>query len=104
MTRKSSLAPLIRLYFHQINTFNTRPFRFEQTDEEANTLARATYEKTLRQIIGVPVRTAEDAVAAFDFLVREKVDLGSEPDWPSDFGKVTHSLVDSLRSYLAASA
>jgi hypothetical protein len=106
------LAALVKLYFEQLAEFNATDHK---TDRESNRHAATTYEKTRKQMIGVPARSAEDAIAAIDFLVKESefdtVDLSVNQvldedanlwmaiaDEPMD--PVAMSLVKAVRGYL----
>jgi hypothetical protein len=66
-------------------------------DKEANALAEATYEATTRQMIGVPARSADNALAAMDWITKEgahsMIELGGGTFW----GRVSDSLVNAVR-------
>lgn len=94
---ESSLATLVDRYFGEVATFSEAELK---TDEECHALAAATYEATLREIAGVPARTPQDALAAFDFLIREEV--FEEGTGIGNFGPAVESMVQAIRSHLAS--
>jgi hypothetical protein len=55
------LAALIRRYWAEVDILNAT---HHETDEEFDAHCEATYDKTLSEMIGVPARAAEDALAA----------------------------------------
>jgi secreted PhoX family phosphatase len=94
------LAALISRYFAEVNTFNATPHR---TDKESTAHAKATYEATLRQMIGMPAHTTGDALAALDWLTKEGADFSLEyGDDSTFFGRVVTSLVDAIRGYIVS--
>jgi hypothetical protein len=94
----SELAALVRRYFAEIDAFNT--FARNRTDEEADAFAASTFEKTMRQIVGVPARTRKDALAALEFLEREEF----IETWVNDGEGLSESLVAAIRGYIEAGA
>jgi hypothetical protein len=52
-------------------------------------------------MIGVPARTAEDALAAIDFLIRENASF-EDLDYDNHWGRVMTSLVDAIRGYIVS--
>jgi glycerol kinase len=97
------LAALVNRYFAEVDAFNARALSDGYTDEEADALADATFEATLRQMIGVPARTTEDALAALDWLIKEGADLESEyGEGDRMFGGVVTSLVDAIRDHIVS--
>jgi hypothetical protein len=98
------LAALVRRYFAEVETFNATDHK---TDREFDAHADATYNATLEQMVGVPVRTKGDALAVVDWLIKEGSDLSCEfDDSVQDddmlFIRLTTSLVIGLREYLAS--
>ena len=80
----------------EVNSSNRISVGDGRTDEENDALAEATFEATREQMVGVPARTAEDALAALDWLIKEGVDfetdyLSSDP--LGDHEEVVASLV-----------
>jgi hypothetical protein len=67
-SRPGDLANLMRLYWRQVDDYNATD---HYTDEHSDAHAAATYEKTMRLIVGVPARTADDALSALDWLCKE---------------------------------
>jgi hypothetical protein len=97
------LAALVHRYFAEVDAFNARALSDGYTNEEADALADATFEATLRQMIGVPARTTGDALAALNWLIKEGADLESE--YGEDvlfFGEVVTSLVDAIKDYIVS--
>ena len=96
------LAALVRQYFKQVAAFNKTSVGDYRTDEQNDALAEATYEATQERMIGVPARTAEDALAALDWLIKEgvdfEIDYSDEPDGRHE--EVVVSLVTAIRSYI----
>jgi hypothetical protein len=87
------LATLVHRYFDEVDAFNTRALTDASTDEEADALAEATYNATLRQMIGVPARTMGDALAALDWLIKEGADLENEYAGDLFFGAKCLSMI-----------
>ena len=96
------LAGLVSRYFAEVDVFNATA---HQTDEESDAHAESTCLATLRRIIGTPARTADDALAAMDWLIKENADFKNElGDTESIYGRAVTSLVDALRGYIASTA
>lgn len=93
-----SLAVLVPRYFAEIGVFNNTD---HASDEESDAHAEATFERTMEEMIGLPARTADDALAALDWLMREKANL-DEMAIGGSFGDVVASLVTAIRDYLVA--
>jgi hypothetical protein len=94
------LARLVRLYFDQCDAFNAYADRTDDAAEEmayADALADETFDETMRKMVGVPVRTREDALAVLEWLVK---DDAIELDEEYAFGRTAASLISALRSYL----
>jgi hypothetical protein len=91
------LAKLIRLYFRQCDEFNTTP---HPTDEEFDAHAASTFQATLGRMYGVPVRTADDAVALVDWLEGEEL----VEDFIGDLDGMVPNFLASLRRYIAKEA
>jgi hypothetical protein len=93
---------LVRRYFAEVDAFNDFALADERTDEQADAFAAATYEKTMLEMVGVPARTREDALAALEWLIRDGADLdelNQQEDW-NPFCNVAGSLVDAIRGYI----
>jgi hypothetical protein len=108
VAERGELASLIDLYWRQVDAFNATQFL---NDDEINALAAITYETTRKRMVGVPARTAEDAVAALDWLIKDGCDLSilsddggdSESDGPiGDCHTLVVSLVNAIRGYIEA--
>jgi hypothetical protein len=67
------LAELIRLYWKQVDYFNSAS---HVSDEDSEALAASTYEATLHRLAEAPVRTREDAFAAIEWILREAKEDG----------------------------
>ena len=89
------LAALVRRYFAEVDAFNNDPRIAD--DFESDKLAAATYERTLRKIVRTPARTADDAVAAIDCLLKDSDGCMVETDEDSVHG----ALIRTVRTYLA---
>ena len=90
----SDLAALVRRYFAEVETFNRIALADGRTEEQNDALEESTYLATLSQMESVPVRTAEDALAAIDFAIRQSEHAhGWEP---------AERMMAALRNYLAA--
>jgi hypothetical protein len=94
---KPDLSSLVRLYFQQVDDFNSRATRADETDKEANALLDRTAIKTMRKMIGVPVESREDALAALDWLIKEDA---IEMSGDAPFERAAASIVYALRGYL----
>jgi hypothetical protein len=90
------LSVLVRRYFEQVDVFNRVAVQDGRTDKQNDALARATYEKTTRQIVGVPARTRKDALAALEFLEREEF----IETWANNGEGLSESLVAAIRGYI----
>ena len=94
----SEFAAMVRRYYAEVDVFNRTE---HETDDEANADSEATWRTTFRGLRGVPVRTAEDALAAVDLIIREgegcMISLNSEYADEATLAFV----VNSLRAYLA---
>jgi hypothetical protein len=95
------LANLIRKYWSEIDFFNTRTLGW--SDEESDAFAAQTFEATLEQLIGVPARSADDAIAALEWVLKEgkynMISFSWEPH-----GSAAQSLINAARDYLAGRA
>ena len=84
------LAALVRRYFAEVEAFNADP----PEDYEAF-FATQPSDLTVREMVGVPVRTREDALAVIEFMERDNcIEM---------YGPV-ESLVDGLRGYIEGRA
>jgi hypothetical protein len=101
-----SLAALVKRYTEEVDVFNATD---HETDEESDAHAESTYQATLKQMVGLPARTAEDALAALDWLIYEGADLSSEYDLHgldvvNKFSCTVTSLMNAVRDYIAKTA
>jgi hypothetical protein len=109
MGEPGELAALVRRYFEECEAFNQTgpdPITGEwRSDEESDALAAVTFDKTGRELIGVPARTTEDALAALEWLAKEGADLDelNWGDW-SPHANIVASLVDAIRGYIEGRA
>ena len=94
---------LVSRYFEEVATFNMNDFENWDWDDLIN--PDAPHDVTMRKMIGVPVRTADDATAAVEFLIREGEATSISLDADGlDWGRVCHSLVVELHAYLRRQA
>jgi hypothetical protein len=101
------LAALCRRYWEQVEVFNNLE---DLSDDESDAHAAATFECTVRLMIGVPARNAEDALAALDWLIKESTNMylvlndtaGDAFDPNNDLDCLTVSLVRAVRGYIAS--
>lgn len=93
------LAVLVRRYFTEIAVSNATD---HETDEKFDAHAGETYEKTMREMVGVPARTRDDALAALDWLIKDGADLSTlhQEDW-NPLQRTARSLVYAVRDYIA---
>ena len=93
----SELAALARRYFAEVAAFNTNP----DLGDDDFFHADQPFDVTLQQMVGVPVRSIEDALAAVEVVLHEgegcMIDLSSEA--ASD--KAAASCLHAVRDYLA---
>jgi hypothetical protein len=94
-TRSGELASLMRRYWAEIDVFNATP---HPTDKESDAHAASTYEFTLAQMIGVPARSRDDALAAFQFI-RDELEL--EDRFGGDLADALSSLLDAVDGYIS---
>ena len=96
------LAALVRRYYDEVDAFNAIALA---TDEASDSLADATYNATMSKMIGVPARSADDALAAMDWLIREGADsmIELDPDGTA-WAQTCVSLVNAVRDYIASTA
>ena len=64
-----TLASLIRRYRAEWDAFHGRLTDFE--DDKAEVLLTPYFNKTLREMIGVPAESADDGQCALEWIVRE---------------------------------
>jgi len=103
------LAALCRRYWQQVDAFNNLE---DLSDDESDAHAAATFERTVRLMIGVSARNAEDALAALDWLIKESTNMylvlndtaGDAFDPDNDLDCLTVSLVRAVRGYIASTA
>ena len=95
------LAALVVRYFAEVEDFNRLSPAEGRTDEDNDALAEATFDNTMQEMVGVPARSRQDALAALDWLTKEGVDLDelSYGDW-SPHARTANSLVDAIRVYI----
>jgi hypothetical protein len=79
------LAALVRRYFEEVEYFNATGFDGTdyRSDEESDALAESTFDKTMHEMVGVPARSREDALAALEWLTKDGANLDelSWEDW-----------------------
>jgi hypothetical protein len=97
------LASILALYWQQVDEFNDAQ---HISDEESDAHAAATYEATLRRVIGMPARTSNDALAALDWLSKESewnhLNL-DQIEWnDNEYGSAVVSLAHAIRGYIAS--
>ena len=82
-------------YWSQVEAYNTAAEFSSRAEEDA--FAQRTFEAAEKALIGVPVRSAKDAVAAVDYLIH------AGNGWVLNFSddRVEGSLIRELRTYLA---
>jgi hypothetical protein len=90
--RDGKMASLVRLYFQQVDAFNSRV-----PEDDAEALLDSTASTTMRKMIGVPAVSWEDALAALDWLIKEDA---IEMSGDTDFEQTAASIVYALRAYL----
>ena len=96
----SELAALIRRYYEEVDAFSSVD---HLTDAAADAHADATFNATMAEMIGVPARTANDALAAMEWLLREGADSMIDFDPHGTlWTRTCLSLVNAVRDYLAA--
>jgi hypothetical protein len=66
---------LVRRYFEEVEYFNATSLADDRSDEESDALAEATFDKTMHEMVGVPARSRDDALAALEWLIKEGADL-----------------------------
>jgi hypothetical protein len=90
------LARLMRRYFAEVATFEADP-----RDADEYFRSDQPFDETLKQMVGVPVRCPEDALAGVEWLI----DLGRgcmiDLSGGSSYYNVAGSIVNELRDYLA---
>src|SRR6185369_6019829 len=93
------LAALVKRYFAEVAAFCSDP----RGDDDNWYLADQPFHVTLRELMGVPVRSRDDAVAAVDWIIFEGKDGVINFGGDGLFGQVGESLGHALRNYLRAS-
>jgi hypothetical protein len=92
----SELAAIVRRYFAELAAFNADP----RGDDDEFYNADQPFDATLQQMIGVPVRSHQDAAAAVDMVLECgrgcMIDFGENP-----YGQVAEWCLHALRDYLA---
>ena len=92
----SALASLVKRYFAEVDAFNTSPL-----DDDGHFHGDQPFDATLEEMIGVPAQTADDALAAIDWLKHDGEGCMIELGGDGLYGQVAGSLVDAVRDYLA---
>ena len=93
------MAALIQRYHSEVDAFNATD---HPTDKDSN--AHATYQATIREMIGVPARSAEDALAAIDFFIKEGADLMIELGGGDDHDTRIEELIALVADHVVARA
>ena len=95
----SELAALVRRDYEEVDAFNLVA---HLTGEASDAHADATYNATMAEMIGVPARTASDALAAMEWLTREgagsMIELDAEG---TPWSKTCLSLMNAVKEYIA---
>jgi phytoene dehydrogenase-like protein len=89
----SELAALIRRYRAEIDAWEAK----DKTDEEFQ--ADTPFDATMQQMIGVPARTRDDALAAFQFI-RDEFEL--EDTYGDYLADALTSLLDAVDGYIVS--
>ena len=92
------LAALVRQYFAEIEAFISDP----RLDDNEFYMSDQPFEVTLRELVGVPVRNKDDAVAAVDWIIDDGKDGDLNFGGDGIYGQVTESLAHALRNYLVS--
>lgn len=99
-TEGGELATLIARYFTEVDAFNAAP---GEDDAAFEAKASSTYEATLHKMIGMPVHTPGDAVAAIDWILRDGEDCLIDFNY-GPYGAAAASLLKEVKIYLAGGA
>ena len=93
------LAALIRRYWAEVDAFNADP----AMEDDGLYFSEQPFDLTARQMIGVPARSADDALAAIELVIRdgEHSMIELDPDG-SKWARLHTSLVTAVRDYLAS--
>jgi hypothetical protein len=86
---------LISLYHRQVEAC----FGHDNTDDETDAIAAATFERTMVEICRTPATTAAGALAVLDLIFRDKLDLHCEQFYPD---RQTIMLFGTIRDYIAS--
>jgi hypothetical protein len=89
----SELATLIHRYRAEIDEWEAIP---DKTDEFFH--ARTPFDVAMHKMIGVPARTRDDAIAAFQFI-RDEFEL--EDRYGGYLADALTSLLDAVKSYIS---
>ena len=100
----SELAVLVHRYFEEVDAFNAWCSATYPDDDAFDARAASTYDATCDRMLGMPVRTAKDAVAALDWLIRDEAHLDVLGDGYRRDESIVVSLVEALRDYLTGIA
>ncbi len=90
------LAALIRHYFAEVDAFNSCPLLHDDEFFHGD----QPFDVTLEEIIGVPAQSADDALAAMNWLKHDGEACMIELGGYSLYGQVAESLVNAVRDYL----
>jgi hypothetical protein len=93
-TGPSELATLIHRYRAEIDEWEAIP---DKTDEFFH--AETPFDATMQQMIGVPARTRDDAIAAFQFI-RDEFEL--EDRYGGYLADALTSLLDAVNGYIVS--
>jgi hypothetical protein len=91
------LASLVRGYFAEVAAFKADP----HLDDDHFFNADQPFDATIEQMIGVPVRCPEDALAGVEWLIEHGRGCMIELGGNLIYGQVAGSIVTALREYLA---
>jgi hypothetical protein len=92
------LSALVKRYIEEVAAFCSDP----RADDDDLYLGPQPMDVTLRELVGVPVRNVDDAVAAVDWIIYEGKNSDINFGGDGIFGQVTESLAHALRNYLRA--
>jgi hypothetical protein len=105
ITHHDGIASIVRRYFACADACNAVPDDFP--DDKYDVIARATLAAAAEELVGKPVRNAQDALAAVEWLVQHgrdnRIELDDSADAPPH-DRICYSLLHALRDYLRSVA